>query len=267
MNPQIKDHLNGNVGMEFLICSHCNLRCRACLRFSCISKPKFYDHDKLINDIKELKSRLDINRVTLSGGEPLLYPNIAELLYEIRSFFDGVINIFTNGKAFAKLGEKFFKALKDNNVYIIYTRYPGIDYDEIHKICNEYNVGVNNVYDFTDLAVPLVKEFCSSPLSVIETKTKEYKYINICNDTCPCVWDSKVWLCGRCALSENLNEKYNTKFKPTPLDYLEITKIKNRTQYFNFIKKPIFFCKYCFNTHSKMIPFETKNYCKEDYIK
>ena len=35
---------NGGVGFEVLLTSHCNLKCRGCMRYSNIAKQEFYRH-------------------------------------------------------------------------------------------------------------------------------------------------------------------------------------------------------------------------------
>ena len=65
---------------------HCNLKCRYCVGFHNISKPHIYEFEDLKKDLEQIKSsQLNLTQVTLSGGEPLLYEKIIDVLYYIKS--------------------------------------------------------------------------------------------------------------------------------------------------------------------------------------
>jgi len=68
--------------ISFLPSTVCNLKCEACLNFNAYAK-KFYTRkwDKLVEDVDLFFSCVDnILLFHISGGEPLLYPHIADLI-------------------------------------------------------------------------------------------------------------------------------------------------------------------------------------------
>ena len=59
----------------------CNLSCKGCNHFSnYFSAGSKLDTDSLLEDIKVILPRLDVERVSVIGGEPLLNPRCEEIL-------------------------------------------------------------------------------------------------------------------------------------------------------------------------------------------
>ena len=75
----------------------CNQQCRYCHRFLGIDEVGYEDNKRIIDKLTEDK----IYNVTFTGGEPLLYPNILELLKYAKE--KGIKSkIITNGEILAK---------------------------------------------------------------------------------------------------------------------------------------------------------------------
>ena len=75
------------------ITSNCNENCEFCYRIIC-NKENTYEQNKRILDIL---INLKIDRITWSGGESLLYPNLFDLMKEAHEN-NIQNNIITNGK-------------------------------------------------------------------------------------------------------------------------------------------------------------------------
>lgn len=87
--------------VSFIRCVGCNLRCSYC-------DTSYAFVDGTILTVDDIVKHLHYHRVTLTGGEPLIQPNIAKLLDALKSY---EVNIETNG---AVNIESFFKY---NNVF------------------------------------------------------------------------------------------------------------------------------------------------------
>lgn len=74
--------------------NNCNMRCDHCFVSAGIVERKSLDYYKLIEKVKEIQSINGLTEVVLSGGEPLVYEHIYELLNELS---DNYIVLFTNG--------------------------------------------------------------------------------------------------------------------------------------------------------------------------
>ena len=260
MNPEIPNQLrNKFVGLDIYLARHCNLRCRGCTRYSNIAKPQFYDAKQLIADLLTMVSRgINLTRITLTGGEPLLHPDLIDIIKGIRLCMNNVvIDIFTNGKLFMEMKDELLPVLKKYNVELLFSRYDtDIEYDQMIEICKQNEIFCKSISEFTCNRIAHPNDKSRHPV---------WKY-NYCSDTCPCLWDSKIFLCGRCALIDSLNEYMHTSFKQTEKDYIKVSDLKSTEQYLYYISKPIPFCKNCFNHPGKNIIWSTKKPQLSDFI-
>ena len=272
MNYEIPNQLrNKFVGLDIYLAKHCNLKCRGCTRFCNIAKPEFYNTEQLMTDLLTMLSNgINIGRLTLTGGEPLIHPELISIIKDIRSLNNRInLNIFTNGKLFMKLADDLIPVLKRYNVDVLFTRYndPSIDYDSITKICEENDIKVSDIHKTVFGYDCTIQKFTCNRLSrpLNNSKSVVQKY-NYCSDTCPCLWDSKIYLCGKCAFADSMNDYVHTNFKETTRDYIRVEDLKSTEQYLSYISKPIPFCKYCFNTPGKDIPWSTSRPEVTDFI-
>lgn len=75
----------------------CNLSCKGCNHFSNYFAPgSKLDTDKLIADIHTILPRIDVDRVSVIGGEPLLNPRCRDILHACLEHQD-VVYLYTNG--------------------------------------------------------------------------------------------------------------------------------------------------------------------------
>ena len=112
---------------EIHITDHCNLNCKSCSHWAPVADEFYISIENFTKDLTRMKelTQAYVDRVVLLGGEPLLHPQIIELI-EITSnlFPKSEIIILTNGILVNKMDEKFWQALKDNNVKLETTQYP-----------------------------------------------------------------------------------------------------------------------------------------------
>lgn len=268
---------NKFMGLDIYLCRHCNLRCRGCSRFCNISKPEFYDFETLKNDLKKIAdTNIKISRFTLTGGEPLLYPQpqLKELIVFTRSLFQYPIglSIFTNGKLIKDLKPDFLEVCRDYKVAFTYTDYAPIDNKLNKQILEEYDVRFNSITEYADERESTFSEVNKKKKFFIHTLSKNIKDYNPrekCFNDCPCLWDSKIWLCGTTAFIDSLNEFHHTDFKIEEKDYLKIDDLKTIEDYLKFIdindEKP--FCRYCCTDAPSCIEWEQGKGTIEDFVK
>ena len=127
------------------ILDHCNLKCKGCDHFACVADPYFVDKRTIYNDLKRL-SRLfpddEIKQMAVMGGEPLLHPDLLDILCMVRKFFPNtIIRLTTNALLLLKQPDEFWKVCRENKVTIVNTKYPiAIDYEKIEKKAKLENV-------------------------------------------------------------------------------------------------------------------------------
>lgn len=77
----------------------CNLECKGCNHFSnYFSAGSKINTDSLLDDIKVILPRVDVERVNVIGGEPLLNPRCEEILKTCIEYAPKRVNMYTNGE-------------------------------------------------------------------------------------------------------------------------------------------------------------------------
>ena len=125
----------------------CNLSCSYCYNDSSKQKSQMLSTETVIQLIDQAKS-LGVSRIDLSGGEPLLYPNIKKLINHIEQ--NGMsVNIITNATYFEKWlvteTKSTFQITLDGKDLETHSKTRSIEnyYDVIKalNIIHDYNVG------------------------------------------------------------------------------------------------------------------------------
>ncbi|MBV8884212.1 MAG: 4Fe-4S cluster-binding domain-containing protein [Chroococcidiopsidaceae cyanobacterium CP_BM_RX_35] len=133
---------------ELNVVHHCNLSCRACTHLSPTLEKYFVDADKIFNDFSTLAKYYYPKAVKILGGEPLLHPNLIQVIDAIRS--SGITNrihIVTNGHLLAKVSDLFWQKVDEVQVSV----YPGKEISaEVLKTfqhkARSYNVAFQYLY-------------------------------------------------------------------------------------------------------------------------
>ena len=95
------------------IVDHCNLNCKYCDHFAPIAEEKYVNINDLKKDFKRISSLVEINSVGLMGGEPLLHPQLPEILKMSREILKNTrLTIFTNGILLLNQKKYFGKVVK-----------------------------------------------------------------------------------------------------------------------------------------------------------
>lgn len=129
--------------VEFHITNVCNFNCSGCSRYTNYyfsGQQKWDDYSDIYTKWKEL---IDIDDITILGGEPLLNPDIIKWIDGIASIWnDTKIRIVTNGTHINKV----------NKLYDTIKKYNGRVYLEVgvHNIARHKEV-LNECTDFLDL--------------------------------------------------------------------------------------------------------------------
>ena len=98
---------------EVHIVEHCNLNCKQCAHFSPLAEKSYLPVERYERDCRRLSElfRGEMSSILLLGGEPLLHPQITEIMRVTREAFPvGRIRIVTNGILLPKMAEDFWKA-------------------------------------------------------------------------------------------------------------------------------------------------------------
>lgn len=241
--------------MEIHIVEHCNLQCDHCWHFSNIAEPSFYDVEKYDKDIEALSNAIsggELKQFKLLGGEPLLHPEINELVKITRKHLKNTsLSVVTNCILLTSMDESFWKTLADNNVNISPTVYPIlIDWDGIANKAEKYNISLvtlegKKIKNFRKKKK--LKYFSKLTLDLNgeqKTNRPDCKFKNGCMNYI----DGKLY---RCFIPSNIyhfNKKFGTDLQVSQGDYINLYEINNIKE----LKKRIDawshdypFCRYC----------------------
>ena len=95
----------------------CNFRCSYCYMLKELDNTKILDNNKL-KDFYEFLKRQGNIKLTVLGGEPLLVPNIDNIIYDIQNLGNVKLGITTNGSLLHKF--KFNNIILDVSIHLEY---------------------------------------------------------------------------------------------------------------------------------------------------
>jgi hypothetical protein len=136
------------------LADHCNLNCKGCGNFSPVAPKHFLEKEIFEKDCTRLAelSGGRLEDICLFGGEPLLHPEIAEIMKIARKHFpDTDIGILTNGILLLKMNNDFWDCCRENNIKITITKYPiKIDIPAIKEKARKVLVQLEVFYENTE---------------------------------------------------------------------------------------------------------------------
>lgn len=151
--------------ISFLPSTRCNLSCRYCLNFNSFAQ-EFYirEYEDLIKDVDTFFKCVDrIMLFHVSGGEPMLYPHVAELIKYINDNYGNRIDTLrtvTNGTIVPK--DEILKKLSETKIEITVDDYRKAiphtkeQFDRLINKLNEY--GIKHYINYTDSWIDLAPE-------------------------------------------------------------------------------------------------------------
>jgi MoaA/NifB/PqqE/SkfB family radical SAM enzyme len=235
-----------SLAMGVYAVQHCNLNCKCCTAFSPIAEKNFLNIESYKRDMAKL-AELTGNRLSsfyVTGGEPLLHPQIMEIFSIARRYFpETEVYFMTNGLLLLKMAESFWENLKENHIAINLSRYPiPIDVDKIREKTKVYNVK----FDYVGGSDVPVKSMWKYPLDIEGKQTLGRSY-KICTQINRCVTmkDGIIYPCNTIAGIEHFNKYFNKNLEVSPEDILELSRVKDIQEVYEFLYSPKPFCKYC----------------------
>lgn len=221
-----------------MVMRNCNLSCEGCTTFSDYIHPSKYPSiEEIISDLKLWENRLIYDHIGTMGGEPLLNPNIQELLVRLRQEFPQVtIRFVTNGLLLEKhksiidtmyeLGNVILKISKHVNdqkintiVKYIMNRFNWEPVTEFHihrwLTTNNFRFQINAPEKF-------YRTFKGTYFNMLPHNNNPIEAFDLCvQKTCPLLYNKKLFKCGTLALTQDMLEKTNQKDKKEWLPYLD----------------------------------------------
>ena len=230
--------------LEFVLSDYCNLNCRGCTHYSPLAPRGFEPLDMLERNMAHLSSvcGAEVKSAYLIGGEPLLYPGIAQAMRLLRKYFPSQdLYVFTNGIALPKMDNDFWEAAADCDIIIAITRYPiRFDYDAVMKICQSRKVRTEV---FGDRSQP--DSFFKFGLDPEKRQNPHISHYKCYNRGCVSVIGERVYPCSISACVGHLNRVFGTRFTHEKGDWTDVSEVRSAKDIFRLRDKPVPFCGYC----------------------
>jgi hypothetical protein len=183
-----------------------------------------------------------IELIDLLGGEPLLHPELIKIIAIARKYFDGDINVVTNGILLTKMSETFWLNCHENNIGIIISGYPiKLKMEEIQKIAETNKVKLIIRGSTND-----IKIWNKVPYD-LSGKQNPVKNFRICYGANMCInlENGRLATCPIPFVIKQFNNFFHQNIPVLKSDTIDIYKVKNIEEIFDFLRQPNTQCKYC----------------------
>lgn len=242
---KLKEKPLEKIQFEVDVTEHCNLNCKCCSQFSCITEPSFIDINEMKKDFIRMGELFNgvAKRIYLIGGEPLLNKEIVSCMKIARNNFPvSDISVFTNGVLLHECDEAFWEECRNDSISIIVTKYPiDIDYYSIKKMIESKGIkfqffGYSEDFKtMTNLGLDL------------EGKQNIEESFYLCGESNNCIKlkHGKLYTCTRPAAIPKFNKFFHQNLEVNPDDYIDIYKETSGKEILEKLTRPIPFCRYC----------------------
>lgn len=234
--------------LEIQIVEHCNLNCASCTHFSSLAEESLIDKEPFFEQLKKANIIFEgrCKSLKIMGGEPLLHPEVSELLKLARVAMPNIkLTLQTNGILLPEMSDEFWRACKDNNVLVRVTRYPiKHDIEKINQMAKEYNIELKFHPSENE-----IKYFNLYPLNIVGNGTPEENYYNCkMKMRYALIKNDKLYPCPIAGNAEHFNKAFGEKLIQKIEDSISLDDISTFDEYKEFATKAIPFCRYCMPT-------------------
>jgi MoaA/NifB/PqqE/SkfB family radical SAM enzyme len=223
---------------------HCNLNCKGCDNFSCIADEKYHSVESLAKDFRRIYELAEgkIDSISLFGGEPLLHPELLRILDIAGEYFCKTdFRLVTNGILLSKQDDYFWAKCRQNNIKI--TKYPiNLPFVQLEQTAREHNV-ILEYYGNTGFELKKMHKIPINP-NGNENQQKSFELCYKAN-TCIMLDGGKIYTCATIPYIKYFNKRFGMDLKICEKDYIDIYGIKSINEVFEFLCKPMPFCRYC----------------------
>ncbi len=234
------------VNFELNILDHCNLCCKGCDHFAPIARERFVSLEDITSDLARMSKLFDadVDRIEVLGGEPLLHPQLGQILAEARKHFpETQIRLVTNGILLMKQEETFWTVCRANRIVIVATKYPILlDYSAISQMAQANDV-MFEYYGDTGKTIKTSRKF---PIDISGNQDPRTSFMHCWQaNSNVMLMEGRIYTCVIAPNIHIFNEAYGTMIPVTDADYLDIHEAEGRGEILDFLSKPKPLCSYC----------------------
>ena len=258
--------------LDVQVCDHCNLRCAGCLHFAPLAEERFLDLDEYSRDLERLAAIEGIGgyfgSIALMGGEPLLHPNIVEVIRTTRAHLPNErIVLCTNGLLLKRMGDDFWGALAECGVDVAISPYPiKLDYEELAELVRSRGVRADFAGDITGTAkgkqafvhLALDPEGTCDPVRSFTSCPFGGRFMQLSRGA--------IWPCQVTALHGAFARQFGYGMHDEPEDSLALDAIGSADDIENFRRRSHPMCRYCDNGALTVAPWEQSKFEAEEWL-
>lgn len=197
--------------IEVPITDQCNLNCKGCL-FACnhTDQLEHVPASQVISDLKRMSELFcDIPWIRILGGEPLMHPDLLEILNSARCIFpDSEIDLCTNGLMIPKVNDEFCDQLKESRISIHVSGYKPT-YGILAQIDEKLrNSGLNYTILKREKFLKYYTEESGHDI--------EKNFVNCIASGCRELYRGRLMRCSGVIAFEKMNKQFHTNYKIIP---------------------------------------------------
>ena len=250
------------------ILDHCNLRCKGCDHFAAIAEERFVSLEHIEKDLVRMSELMNqqVARIGIMGGEPLLHPELLQILALARKCFpNALLQLVTNGLLLMNQSEEFWQTCKEHNIVVVNTKYPiNLDYDGMIARAEKYGV----TFEHYGNTGEKTKTSYKIPLDLNGKQNPRSNYLKCHHsNNCALLMEGKFYACTVASNVKIFNKKFGTNLQLVEEDYLDIYKVTDKHEILRFLSKPIPFCRFCDVEHRRYgLEWERSKQLKEEWL-
>jgi hypothetical protein len=256
INKRFKNHLKSSLSrilpgklwvssLEVPAVQHCNLRCSDCDHAAPLLPKSFVSPDQLKDDLEKLSQHMRVGEFRIVGGEPLLHPNLGDLIEVVRrSKISSSVTLVTNGVLIHTLSlwVSFYPGIRT-----------GMPQAEIRQRCKDYRV------KFTPMIIDHFRQLLLNKYNDDENLVR--KIFQKCDNAqrwrCYAILDGYFFRCAVAPQTKIRLAIAGLNYLGYQIDGLNIqdrTNLRRRLKDYAFSKQPLGACHYCLGSSGKMVP-------------
>jgi hypothetical protein len=247
------------LALEYNIVEHCNLQCVNCDHASPLMPTRFISEGAFASDLLALSAVLHASELKIIGGEPLLHPNLMDILdCARRSEISDIITVATNGLLLHRMPRHFWERFDRLWLSI----YPGVKipmpFPEIDSACREFKIQLDKFYMTSFRHTLLTAPITDGELVRAVFRACELPKVDFCHT----VRNGRYYKCSPSPFAEDRLARLGVSYSGADADGVEIhnnpSLLEDLVAYFS-ADEPLPACAYCLGSSGRWLPHKQLN--------
>ena len=258
--------------LDVQVCDHCNLRCAGCLHFAPLAPERFLDLGEYERDLGQLTAVEGFGgyfeSIVLMGGEPLLHPQIAEVINVTRAIAPNEnITLCTNGLLLKRMDDTFWDAIAACGVKLSISAYPvRVNYPALVELARDHGAQAALSGDITRTGQGKAA-FMRLALDPSGSCNPRDSFI-----ACPFggrflqMARGALWPCQVTAHHRHFADCFGYDMRDSEGDALPLAGIRSTDDIEDFRRRVHPMCRFCDNRRLSIVPWERSQKAAEEWL-